>query len=456
MNFLRILTTSLRALRRNVMRAALTTLGIVIGVAAVIAMMEIGNGSTLAIQRTIATMGAFNLLVFPGNMAAGGVSFGSGSAITLTPNDAEAIVTECPSITAAAPIVRTRTQIVYGNRNWAPNSMYGTTPAYLEVRDWMEMAEGEAFTDRDVRNCSKVCLVGQTIVRELFAGESPIGKDIRMQNVNMKVIGVLRPKGANMMGSDQDDVVLAPWTTIKFRVTGASVSTPNLSASAAAASTAPLPSQVYPNYALSLYSAPSAVQAADTPAPVRFAGIDQIVAAARSGETVHSAIDEITSLMRERHHLRGEMPDDFTIRDLTEIMKTMSSTTELMTNLLLIVALISLVVGGVGIMNIMLVSVTERTREIGLRMAVGAQGSDILRQFLTEAVVLCLLGGIFGIALGRATSWLVRIVKHWPTATSIGAIIAAVVVSASVGIIFGFYPAWKASRLDPIDALRYE
>jgi ABC-type antimicrobial peptide transport system permease subunit len=457
MKFLRILRTSLRALRRNVLRAALTTLGIVIGVAAVIAMMEIGNGSTLAIQRTIATMGAFNLLIFPGNIATAGVSYGSGSSITLTPMDAEAIVTECPSIIAAAPIVRTRTQIVYGNRNWAPNSMYGTTPAFLEVRDWTEMAEGEAFTDRDVRNCSKVCLVGQTIVRELFAGESPIGKDIRMQNVNVKVIGVLRPKGANMMGSDQDDIVLAPWTTIKYRVTGTSVSTPNLSAAAvAAASATVLPSQVYPNYSLSLYSVPSAVQTADTPAPVRFAGIDQIVAAARTGEQVPGAIDEITSLMRERHHLRGDMPDDFTIRDLTEIMKTMSSTTELMTNLLLIVALISLVVGGVGIMNIMLVSVTERTREIGLRMAVGAQGPDILRQFLTEAVVLCLLGGIFGIGLGRATSWLVRVVKHWPTATSLGAVVAAVVVSATVGIVFGFYPAWKASRLDPIEALRYE
>ncbi len=455
MKYYRILITALRALRRNIMRTALTTLGIVIGVAAVIAMMEIGHGSTMAIQRTIATMGAFNLLIFPGNTAYAGVSYGSGSGVTLKPSDADAIVAECPSVVTAAPIVRSRTQIIFGNRNWVPNTMYGTTPAYLEVRDWTEMAEGEAFTDRDVLNCSKVCLVGQTIVRELFNGESPIGKEIRMQNVNVKVIGVLRPKGANMMGSDQDDIVLAPWTTIKFRVTGSSLGAPNLSASAGSSGTV-LPSQVYPNYSLSLYSVPSSIQTADTPAPVRFANIDQIVAAARSAEEVPTAIDEITSLMRDRHHLRGEIPDDFTIRDLTEIVKTMSSTTELMTNLLLIVALISLVVGGVGIMNIMLVSVTERTREIGLRMAIGAQGPDILRQFLTEAVVLCLLGGIFGIGLGRATSWVVRVVKHWPTATSIGAIIAAVVVSATVGIVFGFYPAWKASRLDPIEALRYE
>jgi ABC-type antimicrobial peptide transport system permease subunit len=455
MKFYRILGTALRALRRNILRAALTTLGIVIGVAAVIAMMEIGRGSTVAIQRTIATMGAYNILVFPGNLAASGVSFGNGSMMTLTPLDADAILRECPSVAAAAPVDRVRTQIVYGNRNWVPNSMYGTTPAFLDVRDWNDMAEGEAFTQRDVRNCSKVCLVGQTLVRELFAGESPIGKEIRMQNVSFKVIGVLRAKGANMMGSDQDDIVIAPWTTIKYRVTGSSAGNVNQSAIASTATTV-LPSQVYPSTSLSLYSTPSATELTDTPAQVRFANIDEIIVAARGGEEVPQAIDEVTSLLRERHHIRGDAPDDFTIRDLTEIMKTMSSTTELMTNLLLIVALISLVVGGVGIMNIMLVSVTERTREIGLRMAVGAQGADILRQFLIEAVLLCLLGGIFGILLGRATSWLVRIIKHWPTATSIGAIVAAVAVSATVGIVFGFYPAWKASRLDPIDALRYE
>ncbi|MGO8700435.1 MAG: ABC transporter permease [Limisphaerales bacterium] len=454
MKFLRILSTAIRALRRNVLRAALTTLGIVIGVAAVIAMMEIGTGSTQAIQRTISSMGALNLLVFPGNIFASGVSFGNGSRMTLTPADAEAILRECPSVAAAAPMVRVRTQLIYGNRNWVPNSMYGTTPAYLEVHDWMDMAEGEAFTERDVRNCSKVCLVGQTIVRELFDGESPVGKELRMQNVGFKVIGVLRAKGANMMGSDQDDIVVAPWTTIKFRVTGSSAAMANQSVVTVA--TTVLPSQVYPSTSLSLYSTPSASQTLDTPAPVRFANIDQIIVAARNPKQIAAASDEITSLLRERHHLHSDAPDDFTIRDLTEVMKTMSSTTTLMTNLLLIVALISLIVGGVGIMNIMLVSVTERTREIGLRMAVGARGADILRQFLTEAVVLCILGGIFGILLGRATSWLVRVIKHWPTATSIGAIVAAVVVSATVGIVFGFYPAWKASRLDPIEALRYE
>jgi ABC-type antimicrobial peptide transport system permease subunit len=352
--------------------------------------------------------------------------------------------------------VRARTQVVYGNRNWVPNTIYGTTEAFLEVRDWAEMAQGGAFSEADVRNAGKVCLVGQTIVKQLFPDESPIGKEIRMQNVTFKIIGVLRAKGANMMGQDQDDIVLAPWTTIKYRVTGTSATTQNQSAAAATTATAPLPSQVYPSTGVALYAVPSAVQTADTPQPIKFANVDQIVVAAKSAGQIPSAMEEMTALMRERHHLATFAPDDFTIRDMTEFTKTLSSTTLLMTKLLLIVATISLVVGGVGIMNIMLVSVTERTREIGLRMAVGAQSSDILRQFLTEAVMLCLIGGAMGIGLGRACSVLVRFVLHWPTAVSMGAIISAVVVSASVGVVFGYYPAWKASRLDPIDALRYE
>jgi ABC-type antimicrobial peptide transport system permease subunit len=444
----------MRALRRNVMRAGLTTLGIVIGVAAVIAMMEIGNGSSLAIQHTIATMGAYNLMVFPGNSLMGGISTGTGGSMKLTPEDADAILTDCPAAAAAAPVVWARAQAVYNNLNWQPGTLYGTTPAFLEVRDWSDMAQGNAFTDRDVRNCSKVCVIGKTIVKMLFQDESPIGKEIRLMNVNFKVLGVLRAKGANMMGSDQDDIILAPWTTIKYRVTAVSA---NATTSAAAATaTSVLPSQVYPATQTSLYPVPSASQQADTPQPVRFANVNQIVVAARSGPEVKEAIEEITALLRERHHIRPDMPEDFTIRDMTEMVRTMSSTTELMTTLLLIVAAISLVVGGVGIMNIMLVSVTERTREIGLRMAVGAQSGDILHQFLMEAIVLCLIGGAVGIALGRATSVLVRLIKHWPTVVSLGAIVVAVAVSALVGVLFGFYPAWKASRLDPIDALRYE
>ena len=449
----RTFKTAMRALRRNVMRAALTTLGIVIGVAAVIAMMEIGNGSSRAIQHTIATMGAYNLMVFPGNNLLAGISTGMGGSMRLSPGDADAILTDCPSVTAAAPVVFARAQAVYNNLNWSPGSLYGTTPSFLEVRDWSDMAEGNPFTDRDVRNTSKVCVIGKTIVKMLFQGESPVGKEIRLMNVNFKVVGVLKAKGANMMGSDQDDIILAPWTTIKYRV---SANSSSASGTVTTTTTSVLPSAVYPPAPASLYSVPTSVQQADTPQPVRFANVNQIVVSARSAGEVQSAIDEITGLLRERHHIRADMPEDFTIRDMTEMVRTMSSTTELMTTLLLIVAAISLVVGGVGIMNIMLVSVTERTREIGLRMAVGAQPGDILHQFLMEAIVLCLIGGAVGIALGRATSILVRLIKHWPTAVSVGAIVVAVAVSALVGVLFGFYPAWKASRLDPIDALRYE
>jgi ABC-type antimicrobial peptide transport system permease subunit len=442
----------MRALRRNVMRAGLTTLGIVIGVAAVIAMMEIGNGSALAIQHTIATMGAYNLMIFPGNALMAGISTGTGGSMMLSPGDADAILTDCPSVTAAAPVVWARAQAVYNNLNWQPGNLLGTTPSFLDVRDWSEMAQGNTFTDRDVRNCSKVCVIGKTIVKMLFQDEPPVGKEIRLMNVNFKVVGVLKAKGANMMGSDQDDIILAPWTTIKYRVSAVS-STATVTA---ATTTSILPSQVYPAAQASVYPVPSASQQTDTPQPVRFANVNEIVVAARSAGEVTSAIDEITALLRERHHVRPGMPEDFTIRDMTEMVRTMSSTTELMTTLLLIVAAISLVVGGVGIMNIMLVSVTERTREIGLRMAVGAHSGDILHQFLMEAIVLCLIGGAIGIGLGRATSVLVRLIKHWPTVVSLGAIAVAVAVSALVGVLFGFYPAWKASRLDPIDALRYE
>ncbi len=451
----RILKTALRALRRNVGRAALTTLGIMIGVAAVIAMMEIGNGSSTAIQKTISSMGANTILVLPGQAASGGISFGVGSSTTLTPQDADVIAKDCPDVGAVAPVVRARTQVVYGNKNWVPMSIYGTTPQFLDVRQWDNLAAGEPFSDRDVRNGSKVCLIGQTLVRELFGSESPIGKEVRVNNVSLTVVGVLSSKGANMMGMDQDDILLAPWTTIKYRITGSSLSNANQSAAANTSSTVNTLSQIYPNTSNSLYPVPSDVQQADTPLPVRFSNVDQIMVAARSSAQVRPSINEITSLLRERHRL-SDQPDDFTIRDMTEMTKALTSTTGLMTTLLLCVAMISLVVGGVGIMNIMLVSVTERTREIGLRMAVGAQPTSILYQFLVEAVLLCLMGGAIGILLGCGSSWMVTKFLHWPTETSIGAIIASVVVSAAVGIIFGFYPAWKASGLDPIEALRYE
>jgi len=447
------LKTALNALRRNVLRTMLTTLGIVIGVAAVISMMEIGNGATRAIQKTMASIGANTLVVIPGAANTGGINYGAGSLTTLTPQDADAIFKECPGLASVAPIVRARTQIVYGNRNWSPTYIYGTTPSFLEVREWTDLEEGESFDEHDVRNSNRVCLVGQTIVRELFGGRSPLGKEVRIRNVAFKIVGVLRMKGANMMGMDQDDILLAPWTTIKYRVVATSLGSSSQSESATTISSSNNP---YESTPVTRYPVPSASEQADTPQPIRFANVDQILTAARSSNSIPSAIQQITMLLRERHHLRAAALNDFNVRDMTEITKAMSSTTDMITKLLLCVAMISLVVGGVGIMNIMLVSVTERTREIGLRMAVGAEPGDILRQFLTEAVVICLLGGTMGIILGRTSSYIISSVLHWPTAPSVGAIIAAVIVSASVGVIFGFYPAWKASRLNPIDALRYE
>jgi ABC-type antimicrobial peptide transport system permease subunit len=402
-------------------------------------------------------MGANNLIVQPGTAASGGISFGAGSVTTLTPQDADAIDRECPAVRGVAPIVRARAQIVYGSRNWVPFFIYGTTPAYLDVRDWHDMAEGDMFSDRDVRNAGKVCVIGQTLARELFAGRSPIGKDIRVKNVSFRVVGVLGPKGANMMGMDQDDILLAPWTTVKYRVSGQTLTNVNQSAAASTDTSQRVNSlsDLYPGGS-ALYPAPSATQQADTPMPVRFTNVDQVLAAAASAEQVPQAIRQITTLLQERHRIHAREPDDFNIRNMTEMTSALSSTTMLMTKLLLCVALISLIVGGVGIMNIMLVSVTERTREIGLRMAVGARGRDILRQFLVEAVVLCMAGGAMGIAMGRGASYLVTKLLHWPTESSLPAVIAAVVVSATVGIVFGYYPAWKASRLDPIEALRYE
>jgi ABC-type antimicrobial peptide transport system permease subunit len=461
---IRTFRMAVQALRRNIMRSVLTTLGIVIGVAAVIAMVEIGQGSSSAVKETIASMGANMLLVQPGTATSGGVSFGSGSVLTLTPQDGEAIHRECPAIIEVAPVVRARVQIVYGNRNWVPMYIYGTTPAFLAVRDWTDLEEGEIFTDQDVRSSSKICLVGHTIKRELFQNESPVGKEIRVQNVIFRVVGVLSRKGANMVGMDQDDVLLAPWTTIKYRVAGSSASTANQSASQSTSTTGGIPTAVntldtlYPNGATQaqLYPQPSATQQADTPQPIRYPNVDQIMVRAESTESIPTAINEITGLLHERHHIQSGQSDDFNIRDMTEMTKALASTSNLMAGLLLCVALISLIVGGVGIMNIMLVSVTERTREIGLRMAVGARAKDILRQFLVEAIVLCLLGGAIGIVLGRGGSTLVRVFLRWPTEPSLPAVIAAVLVSAAVGVIFGYYPAWKASRLDPIEALRYE
>jgi ABC-type antimicrobial peptide transport system permease subunit len=458
-SIIRTTAVALKALRRNVLRSALTTLGIIIGVAAVIAMVQVGQGSAVAVKRTITRMGADILVVMPGALSSAGISTGSGSAITLTHEDAQAIERECPAVKAVAPVLRARTQVVYGNRNWVPYWIYGSTPDYLEVKSWLPVAEGESFTEVDVRNAAKVCLIGQTVARELFiSGESPVGQMVRIQNVSLRVVGVLAPKGANMIGMDQDDTVIMPWTTLRTKVVGSQLadtnqSTPPLVDSLTKVNTL---NTLYPGLPNQLYPIPSPYQAVDTPQPVRFSNVSNILVRTNSVEDIPAGIQQVRELLRERHRIGPGDPDDFTVRDMSEAQKALNSTARMMAGLLLIVALISLVVGGVGIMNIMLVSVTERTREIGLRMAVGARPRDILRQFLVESVLLCLMGGAVGIAAGWVSSYIVSQAMNWPFAPSLPAALAAVGVSVGVGVGFGYYPAWKASRLDPIEALRYD
>ena len=447
-----ILATAIKALLRNPTRAMLTTLGIVIGIAAVITMMEIGTGSANSIRESIEKMGANSVMIIPGADRRGGVSKGTGTQMSLTPEDCEAINRECPAVAMAVPVVNANgLQVIYGNTNYAPNRIQGSAPEFLQIRNWI-IGEGRSFTQREVNNRARVCLVGTTIVRELFGGVSPIDNEIRIVNTTFKVIGVLQSKGANMMGMDEDDVIILPWTTARLRLTGLKTGTATDTTSTAATS----PSDLYPAEGVALYPEPVETMEDDTLLIPKFIHIDQILLTAVSPEQVNDAVDSVTALLRERHRLKPDQENDFRVRNSAEFMKMLTGTSTIMTNLLLGVALISLIVGGVGIMNIMLVSVTERTREIGLRMAVGARSQDILQQFLVESMVLCLIGGILGILLGHGAALLVNIYLGWPVESSPGAVIAAVVVSAFVGIVFGFYPAWKASRLDPIEALRYE
>lgn len=427
-------------------------LGIVIGIAAVITMMEIGDGAARQISSSISNMGSNVITVFPVAIERAGVSAGSGTGMSLTSADCDAILESCPSVVAATPSVRgSSVQAIRGSRNYAPNRVNSGSADFFAVNEWT-MADGEAFTERDVSSSAAVCVIGQTVADALFdPGQSPVGQRLRLNNVTFTVTGLLSPKGANLMGEDQNDIVVVPWTTMRNRLarSGGVASTSSGSAAHSRGDT-------YAASSLSLYPSRDAVQTANYLMPIRFDNVNNIQCKAASADKVSSAMEEIRALLRTRHKIKSGSEDDFDIRNMSEMLEALTSTSSLMTSLLLIVALISLVVGGVGIMNIMLVSVTERTREIGLRMAVGARSRHILVQFLVESLVLCLCGGVAGVAGGRAASELVSALKGWPVAPSLSAVALSVAVSATIGIVFGFYPAWRASRLNPIDALRYE
>ena len=450
MRKLRVIKWALKAICRNPTRTFLTTLGIVIGIAAVIALMEIGTGAREALEENMANMGINTIRVWPGTITRSGVSSGSSGRANITLTDVSAIEKGCPNVMAVSPVVNVRGQIIYGGKNWSPFSIIGVNEDYLDIAKWT-IEDGDPISRRHVMRGSKVCLVGSTIVRELYGGEDPVGKDLRIQNVVFKVIGVLKSKGANMMGFDQDDTVIAPWTTVKMRLRGAGSTSLSSTATSSSSTTATSTSAFYVG-SLNLYPTSSN---SNRP-PVRFANVDSLMIAAPTQLEVPKAVEEITEVLRETHRLSPFDDDDFRIRTMAEFSEIFTSQTKTMTNLLLCVAFVSLLVGGIGIMNIMLVSVTERTREIGLRMAVGARGSDILKQFLIESIVICVLGGMLGIVVGHGMSVMMTVLMNWPSSVSYSAIILAVGVSAFVGVIFGYYPAWKAARLDPIEALRYE
>ena len=396
---------ALRALRRNKLRTALTMLGIIIGVSAVIAMISIGNGAKAQVEERIASLGENVILVLSGNTSRAGVRSGLGGSPTLTVEDAEAIEREVAGITSVSPEVRTSTQVIAGNQNWF-TPVLGEAPDYLDLRQW-ELESGSPFTDVDVRGANKVALIGSTVAEQLFGDELPIGQVIRIKQVPFVVVGLLASKGFSVTGTDQDDVVIVPYTSAMKRVTGTTTMR-----------------------AISIQ-----VESPDL--------IDQVQ-------------QEITALLRQRHRLQEERDDDFVVRNQEEIAEAATASSRTMTLLLGGIASVSLIVGGIGIMNIMLVSVTERTREIGIRMAVGARGRDILRQFLIEAITLSSIGGLIGVGLGIGASRVLSVVAQWPALTSLESIMLAFLVSAGIGVFFGFYPARKASELDPIDALRYE
>jgi putative ABC transport system permease protein len=402
------LKISLRALRVNKMRSALTMLGIIIGVGAVIAMLAVGTGASEKISEQISSIGSNLIIILPGSTTSGGLRMGMGSQPTLTRDDAEAIQKECSAVQEVAPVLNGAAQIVYSNQNWS-TGVYGTTSSMLAIRDW-PISSGRSFTEQDIRNATKVAILGQTVVENLFGGIDPVGQMIRIKKVPFMVIGVLDRKGQSPQGQDQDDTIYIPVTTAQKKIFGTSF-----------------------------------------PGMVR-----TIMVKAKSTEDLAVAEKQINELLRQRHHLSARQDNDFTVRNLTQIMQVAEQSTKVMTLLLGAIASVSLLVGGIGIMNIMLVSVTERTREIGIRMAVGAKTWDIRLQFIIEALTLALIGGITGIIIGVGGSKLLSMFAGWSTVVSTLSVIMAFGFSGLVGIFFGFYPAYKASLLNPIDALRYE
>ncbi|HAL81552.1 MAG TPA: multidrug ABC transporter substrate-binding protein [Mucilaginibacter sp.] len=406
MSLINLIKIALKALQRNKLRALLTMLGIIIGVASVIAMVAIGQGSKQSIHDQLSNMGTNMITVQPASNLSGGVRIAGSSFQTLTSKDITALKTGAPDITEISPAVSSKGQAITGALNW-PTTMTGVSIEYLDIRK-VTIKDGIAFTQNDVLTSAKVCLIGQTVIDNLFPnGENPIGKVIRFGHIPFQIIGVLNPKGFNAFGQDQDDILIAPYTTVQKRI---------------------LATIYYSN----------------------------IYASAANENVTNAAVSEITRTLRESHRLTAAEDNDFTVRTQQELIATLSSTSGLLTVLLTVIAGISLVIGGIGIMNIMYVSVTERTREIGLRMSIGARGKDILLQFLMEAVIISITGGVIGVLLGFLSTWLVTLILKWPTVVSQSSVLLSFVVCAVTGIFFGYYPALKASRLDPIEALRYE
>ncbi|MEN6532989.1 MAG: ABC transporter permease [Bryobacteraceae bacterium] len=401
---------ALEALRVNRMRSALTMLGIIIGVAAVIAMVAVGSGATARIQEQIQSIGSNIIIILPGSLTASGMRLGTGASVALTEDDANVIAAECPAVAAAAPTVRSGAQVMYGNNNWA-TVIQGTTPDYLTIRD-ATLSSGHAFTSQDVDAAARVAILGQTVVDNLFDGGNPIDQVIHIKNVPFTIVGVLTPKGQSPGGQDQDDIIIVPISTAKRSLVGFS------RANARA--------------------------------------VGAIMVQATSPNLMDEALREMEALLRQRHRLQPEQEDDFTIRNLKEVFDAQESSARVMSLLLGAIASVSLIVGGIGIMNIMLVSVTERTREIGLRAAIGARPRDIRAQFLVEAVTLAVMGGVVGILLGVTASMLISHFAKWNTLIGPGAVALAFLFAAMVGVTFGYYPARKAAALDPVVALRYE